>query len=121
MAGVGTTVFAGVGYSGGLRLHFLDTSYHWRPHLTAVYGTTTYYKVTVIGGTDMSGVLHGFGFYAGVDHDFGDLGGWFATYGVGVITHEKLPTEVTDAIGHTPDMGVPIKFMLAFGYRFGGQ
>jgi len=121
VGGVGTTVFAGAGYSGGLRVYFLDTSHRWRPHLTGVYGTTTYYKITVIGGDDMSGVLRGFAFYAGVDQDFGEIGGWFATYGVGVITHEKLPESVTDALGHTPDMGVPIKFMVGVGYRFGGQ
>jgi hypothetical protein len=121
IAGAGTTVYAGPGYSAGLRLHFLDTSNRWRPHLTAVYGTTTAYKVTMIGGTDMTGVLHGFAFYAGVDQDFGELGGWFATYGIGVITHEKFPTSVTDALGYTPDAGNPVKFMVAFGYRFGGQ
>ena len=121
IGGVGTTVFAGAGYSGGLRLYFLDTSHHWRPHFTAVYGTTTYYRITVIGGDDMTGVLRGFAFYAGVDQDFGELGAWFATYGVGVITHEKFPASVTNALGYTPDLSNPVKFMIGFGYRFGGQ
>jgi hypothetical protein len=119
IGGGGTTVFGGPGYAGGLRLHFLDTSHKWRPHFTAVYGTTTYYEIS--GSYSASGVLRGFGFYLGVDQDFGDLGGWFGTYGVGIITHEDFPSEVTNGLGYTPSTGVPIKFMVGFGYRFGGQ
>jgi hypothetical protein len=114
IAGVGTTVVAGAGYGIGARLYFLDSGYKVRPHFTAVWGTTAAYQIT--GAYDMSGVLTGYGFYAGVDHDFGVPGDWYATYGLGYITHGSLPAGLTAS-----DVGTPIKAMFSIGYRFGGK
>jgi len=122
IGGVGTTVLAGPGYGAGLRAHFLNSSHKWRPHLTAVYGTTTVYQIS--GDVDLKGTLHGMAFYLGVDHDFGGPGGWFATYGLGYITHEDLPQSVKNTLASygksAPDMGTPIKLMVGIGYRIGG-
>jgi hypothetical protein len=123
IAGVGTSIYAGAGYSAGLRLHILDSSHSWRPHLTAVYGTTAIYKIS--GAVDLKGVLRGFAVYVGVDQDVGEPGGFFMTYGVGFITHEALPASVKNTLANygekEPSMGVPIKFLIAVGYRFGGK
>jgi hypothetical protein len=123
MAGGGTTVVAGPGYALGLRVHFLDTSHRYRPHLTAVWGTTAAYKIS--GTVDMKGTLRGFGFFAGIDQDVGEPGDVYLTYGGGYITHEDLPDDVLATLDRygveEPDMGVPIKFLFAVGYRFGGK
>jgi hypothetical protein len=125
IAGAGSAFFKGFGWGVGLRAHFLDTSHRWRPHFTAVYGTTCLYEISGLGGfVYWSGVLRGFGFYAGVDHDFGDPGAWFATYGLGYITHEDLPASVRNAIGGSPEFGWSGGFIdieVAIGYRFGGK
>ena len=114
IAGVGTTLVAGVGYGIGARVYFLDSGYRVRPHFTAVWGTTAAYQIT--GEVDITGVLTGFGFYAGLDQDFGQLGDWYATYGLGYITHGDLPYGLTAS-----DVGTPIKAMFSIGYRFGGK
>jgi hypothetical protein len=123
MAGGGTSIVAGAGYALGLRLYFLDTGHKYRPHVTAVWGTTAAYKIS--GSVDMKGTLHGFGFFGGIDQDIGAPGDFFLTYGVGYITHEDLPDDVLATLNRygvdEPDMGVPIKFLFAFGYRFGGK
>lgn len=120
-AGAGT-VFYGSGWSVGARVYLADTSHKFRPHLTAVYGTTAAYQITVIGGTDLQGTMKGFGFYAGLDHDVGDPGAFFMTYGVGVITHEDFPQEVKNLVSSDKlDAGTPVKIMVGVGYRFGGQ
>lgn len=125
IAGAGSAFFKGFGWGAGLRAHVLDTSHRWRPHFTAVYGTTCVYEISGLGGfVYWSGVLRGFGFYAGVDHDFGDPGAWFATYGLGYITHEDLPASVRNAIGASPEFGWSGGFIdieVAIGYRFGGK
>jgi len=114
IAGVGTTVVAGAGYGLGVRAYFLDSGHKVRPHVTAVWGTTAAYQIT--GAVEMTGVLTGFGFYAGLDHDIGEPGDWYATYGLGYITHESLPYGLTAS-----DVGTPIKAMFSMGYRFGGK
>jgi hypothetical protein len=123
IAGVGTTVVAGAGYGIGVRAYFLDSGNRLRPHFTAVWGTTAAYKIS--GAVDMTGVLTGYGFYAGMDHDFGVLGDWYATYGLGYITHKDLPASVVSTLNaygvSKPDMGTPIKAMFSIGYRFGGK
>jgi hypothetical protein len=123
MVGGGTTIVAGAGYGLGLRAYFLDSGHKLRPHFTAVWGTTAAYAIS--GVVDMKGVLTGFGFYAGLDHDFGEPGGFFATYGLGYITHQDLPASVVATLNEygvdKPDMGIPIKAMIAIGYRFGGK
>jgi hypothetical protein len=123
MAGGGTTIVAGAGYALGLRLYFLHSGHKLRPHLTGVWGTTAAYKIS--GSVDMKGTLRGFGFFAGLDHDVGEPGDFFLTYGAGYITHEKLPDDVLSTLDRygvdEPDMGVPIKFLFAVGYRFGGR
>ena len=125
IAGAGSALFKGFGWGAGLRAHFLDTGHRWRPHFTAVYGTTCLYEISGLGGfVYWSGVLRGFGFYAGVDHDFGDPGAWFATYGLGYITHEDLPASVRNAVGGSPEFGWSGGFIdieVAIGYRFGGK
>ncbi len=122
IAGVGSALFEGLGYGAGLRAHFLDTSHRWRPHFTAVYGTTCIYRMpSFYSGAQSSGVLRGFGFYLGIDQDFGEPGAWFATYGLGYITHEELPASVRNAIGGSPQLDMPIDILVAFGYRFGGK
>lgn len=126
IAGAGSALFKGFGWGAGLRAHVLDTSHRWRPHFTAVYGTTCLYKVAGAFSNVVywSGVLRGFGFYAGVDHDFGEIGAWFATYGLGYITHEDLPASVRNAIGASPEFGWSGGFIdieVAIGYRFGGK
>jgi hypothetical protein len=124
MAGAGSTIFAGFGYGIGARVYFMDTSPHYvRPHFTAVWGTTALYRIS--GDVDMNGTLRGFGFYAGLDQDVGEPGGLFLSYGVGYITHEGLPSKVTNVLEEhgqkEPNMGIPIKVFFAAGYRFGGQ
>lgn len=114
IAGVGTTVVAGAGYGLGVRAYFLDSGHKVRPHFTAVWGTTAAYQIT--GSVNLTGVLNGFGFYAGLDHDIGAPGDWYATYGLGYITHESLPYGLTAS-----DVGTPIKAMFSMGYRFGGK
>jgi hypothetical protein len=122
IAGVGSALFEGLGWGAGLRVHVLDTSHYWRPHFTAVYGTTCVYKIAgAFGPGGWTGVLRGFGFYLGIDQDFGEPGSWFATYGIGYITHEDVPAYVKDAIGGSPGTGRQIDILVAFGYRFGGK
>jgi hypothetical protein len=118
MAGAGTAL-EGPGYAAGVRIHFLDTSHKFRPHFTAVYGTTAAYKIS--GSVDLKGTLRGFAFYAGVDHDVGEPGDFFLTYGIGYITHEDFPASVKNVVGDMPSLGTPIKLLFAFGYRFGGK
>lgn len=65
---------------------------------------------------DIRGVLTGFGFYTGLDHDFGRLGDWYATYGLGYLTHGDLPYGLTAS-----DVGMPLKVMFSIGYRFDGK
>lgn len=40
-AGVGSTIFAGVGAAGGARVYLADRSKGFRPRLSAIYGTNT--------------------------------------------------------------------------------
>ncbi len=110
VGGIGTAVY-GPGWSVGGRLYALPSSATWRPHLTVVYGTTTYYKIT--GDVQGSGTLRGFGYYIGVDEDIARPGGAIMTYGIGYLTHESLPGGLTET-----DKGIPIKIMLAWNYRF---
>jgi hypothetical protein len=108
IAGVGTTVVAGAGYGVGARIYLVHSGHEFRPHLTAVWGTTATYQ----NGTYPAwpSVVTGVGFYAGLDHDFGEAGGWYATYGLGYITH----------LSESPP-GTPIDAMFGLGYRFGGR
>jgi hypothetical protein len=123
MVGGGTSVYSGGAYALGLRLYFLNTSHKFRPHFTGVWGTTAAYKFS--GDVDLKGTLHGFGFYGGLDHDVGEMGDFFLTYGIGYITHEDFPASVKSAFDRygkdPPSAGTPIKFLFAAGYRFGGQ
>jgi hypothetical protein len=108
--GLGTTVVAGAGYGFGARIYFVDSGHEFRPHVTAVWGTTAVYQN---GEYESSfGVVRGFGFYVGLDHDVGLPGGWYMTYGLGYITYGDKTPASSDA---------PINAMLALGYRFGGK
>jgi len=104
LGGLGTTVFGGMGWSGGLRVFFMDRTRKFRPHFSVVYGTTT---VVMDGSAGYT--LKGFGFYGGVDHDVGSPGGFVLTYGLGLITHEAAPQGL--------ETGTPVKVLFGVNYQ----
>ena len=110
MAGFGSTIIAGAGYGFGARVYLVDSGHTWRPHLTAVWGTTGTYLYGDYSSASL--VITGFGFYAGLDQDVGEPGGWYTTYGLGYITLGGHSTSGKD---------VPINAMIGVGYRFGGR
>jgi hypothetical protein len=110
VAGLGTAL-EGVGWSAGARYYFFNQTRRFRPHFTAVYGTTMI--VDVMGGNGYT--VNGFGFYASVDHNlFNPPGGLILTYGVGLITNEPPGPGVED-----PRFSV--KVMFGVNYRLGGR
>ncbi len=109
VAGLGTAL-EGVGWSAGVRLYFFNQTRKFRPHFTAVYGTTMI--VDVIGGNGYT--VNGFGFYGSLDHDIGPPGGLILTYGVGLVTNEPPGAGVED-----PRFSV--KVMFGANYRLGGR
>ena len=123
VGGVGTlAVISGGGWGIGGRAYFLNSTHKWRPHLTIIYGTTALYSIS--GAVEAEGALKGMGIYLGVDQDVGKIGGFSFTYGLGFITHEDIPQDVTNRVsaagGSLPSFGAPIKIMVGCNYRFGG-
>jgi opacity protein-like surface antigen len=110
VGGFGTTAYGPVGWSAGVRAYLFDRTRRFRPHLTAVYGTTMI--VDVVGGDSYT--VNGFGFYASLDHDIGPIGGLILTYGIGLVTNEPPGAGVED-----PRFSV--KVMFGLNYRFGGR
>jgi hypothetical protein len=110
VGGVGTALMGGLGWGAGLRVYFFDPTRRFRPHLTAMYGTT----MIVDEGRGSGYTVKGFAFYGGLDHDIGPVGGLILTYGVGVLTNEVPPPGV-------PDPRVSIKVLFGVNYRFGGR
>jgi hypothetical protein len=110
VGGFGTTAYGPVGWSAGVRAYLFDRTRRFRPHLTAVYGTTLI--VDVVGGDSYT--VNGFGFYASLDHDIGPIGGLILTYGIGVLTNEP------PGLG-APDPQVFVRVMFGINYRFGGR
>jgi hypothetical protein len=109
VAGLGTAL-EGIGWSAGVRVYFFNQTRKFRPHFTAVYGTTMI--VDVVGGNGYT--VNGFGFYGGLDHDIGPHGGLILTYGIGLVTNEPPGAGVED-----PRFSV--KVMFGVNYRFGGR
>lgn len=122
-AGVGTTIFGGPGWSAGGRVYVLGHDSKYRPFASAVYGTSLVYDITVIGGPSLSGTVLGPGFYLGLDHDVGDLGGWELSYALGYLPMPELPSNVRETLDDygepVPDLGLPIKLAFGIGYAFG--
>ncbi len=110
VGGFGTTAYGPVGWSAGVRAYLFGRTRRFRPHLTAVYGTTMI--VDVVGGDSYT--VNGFGFYGSLDHDIGPIGGLILTYGVGLVTNEPPGAGVED-----PRFSV--KVMFGLNYRFGGR
>jgi hypothetical protein len=110
VAGLGSALAGGLGWGAGVRVYFFDRTRRFRPHLTAMYGTTMIVEV----GRDDGYTVNGFAFYGGLDHDIGPVGGLILTYGVGLLTNEVPPAGV-------PDPRVAVKVMLGINYRFGGR
>jgi hypothetical protein len=121
IAGAGTEL-AGIGWSVGARVYLMGSGRKLRPHLSAVYGTTGMYRFIDVGGDNFEGTVNGFAFYAGLDHDVGQPGRYFMTYGIGVVTHGALPQEVEARVGsgHPPNNGILDFVLVGLGYRFGG-
>lgn len=110
VAGLGTAL-EGLGWSAGARYYFFNQTRRFRPHFTAVYGTTMI--VDVVGGTGYT--VNGFGFYASVDHNlFDPPDGLILTYGVGLITNEPPGPGAED-----PRFSV--KVMFGVNYRLSGR
>jgi len=105
VGGIGTAL-EGVGWGAGVRVYFFNQTRKFRPHFTAVYGTTMIVQ-------DVK-TVNGFGFYAGLDHDVGPVGGLILTYGVGLLTNEPPGYGIED-----PRFSV--KVMFGANYRFGGR
>ena len=110
VGGFGTTAYGPIGWSAGVRVYLFDRTRRFRPHMTAVYGTTLI--VDVVGGDSYT--VNGFAFYASLDHDIGPIGGLILTYGIGVLTNEVPPAGA-------PDPQVFIRVMFGLNYRFGGR
>ena len=104
VAGVGTAL-EGVGWGTGVRVYFVDRTHRFRPHLTAMYGTTMIVKAR--------GTVNGFAFYAGLDHDIGPRGGLILSYGAGVLTNEYPGWGIKDP-------RFSFKVMFGINYRFRG-
>ena len=115
LGGFGYGLFA-PGWSAGGRVYAAAPDKTWRPHATVVYGTTVVYQLkNAVGGAVVEeGALNGMGFYLGVDQDVSRPGGSIWTYGIGFITHESLPAGLKES-----DVGIPIKIMVGWNYRFG--
>jgi|WetSurMetagenome_2_1015567.scaffolds.fasta_scaffold587660_1 hypothetical protein len=110
IASIGTTVVGGAGYAVGARIYFADSGHEFRPHLTAVWGTTATFQT---GSYDSwSQEVTGFAFYAGIDQDLGEPGAWYATYGLGYVTYGSASP---------PSSPVPVNLMIGLGYRLGGK
>jgi hypothetical protein len=110
VGGFGTTAYGPVGWSAGVRVYLFDRTRRFRPHMTAVYGTTLI--VDVVGGDSYT--VNGFGFYASLDHDIGPLGGLILTYGIGLLTNDVPPAGA-------PDPQYFVRVMFGVNYRFGGR
>ncbi len=121
LGGIGTLIF-GSGWSIGGRAYALSSDHTWRPHFTLVYGTTVVYSIT--GAYEAEGTLKGVAGYVGVDQDIGNIGGFGATYSIGLISHGDLPNDVKDNLerynSEEPDFGSPVKINVGLNYRFGG-
>lgn len=103
VGGIGTAL-EGVGWGAGLRGYLCNRTRRFRPHLTAMYGTTMIVE-------NLGYTVNGFAFYAGLDHDIGPLGGLVLTYGAGVLTNEPPGFGVEDP-------QASFKVMFGVNYRF---
>jgi len=115
MGGYGYALYAS-GWSVGGRVYAMPADKVWRPHLTVVYGTTVMYQLKDInsGSVVEKGAINGAALYIGVDQDVSRPGGAIWTYGIGYITHESLPAGLKE-----DDVGIPIKILFGWNYRFG--
>lgn len=70
--GIGTTIFAGVGYNAGAKLFFMPSSRRWRPRVSAYYGTNS--MIVIEGSTSSAEKFLGLTLGAGVQRTFGASG-----------------------------------------------
>ena len=118
--GKAPSILEKVAWSVGVRLLPFDSSWKWRPHFTVTYGVLGGYRGSYPakggwGTYSQEGVLRGFAFCLAVDHDFGDPGGFFATYGFGGYKVTPMPKtqdgeNATDSSGGGPILGIGYLF-----------
>lgn len=119
MAGIGTTVKAGPGYSVGVRYYPLSLDRTWRPRISFVYGTTA---VLVIddgpeSSESIAGTSVGLGF---LTTNRRRTGGWEFDL-LYILDHSDLDerTEELEQMGYTITSEKTLgDFKIALGYRF---
>lgn len=119
-AGVGTTMFAGVGYSAGAKLFFLPPEKRWRPRIAAFYGTNSI--VVVEGSVSIKEKFNGLTVGAGVQRTFGTRGKHGLDLDLMVIATSGGMKDELERIemqyGMTIEEPSPVKISIGYRYLF---